>query len=366
MKCGTCGKTMKAKDHFCSHCGAENTQFATRKQNVKRRGNGQGSVYVRPDGKAAAVVTLGYYVDEHGVLKRKTKTKLFATKTEANNFLPSLAAMAEKPADLSIFDLHEIYIKTKEYTSLSSSQSKKLDYAWTHLKDIYNRGITTLSVDDLQTVIDRETNTYYPARDIKVLLSHLYRIAIRKEIIAVNKSEYIDLPDTPVPKLQSWTQDEVACFWEDYKINAFTGYILIMCYAGLRYGELATIELDKIFLDESYMIGGIKTRAGINREIPLSDKIRPVVEHLMIGRRKKLLEMNEDNFYEAYWEVIHRLGVHEYPPQTCRHFYFSSLTAAGVQGGIIAKVGGHSSYSTTMRNYVRIPLKDKIDAVNKI
>ncbi len=62
---------------------------------------------------------------------------------------------------------------------------------------------------------------------------------------------------------------------------------------------------------------------------------------------------------------IHRLDVREYPPQTCRHYYFSALTAAGVQGGVIAKVGGHSSYSTTMKNYVKVPLKEKIDAVKK-
>ena len=76
--------------------------------------------------------------------------------------------------------------------------------------------------------------------------------------------------------------------------------------------------------------------------------------------------MNEEKFYDSYWKVIHRLKVREYPPQTCRHYYFSALTAAGVQGGIIAKVGGHSSYSTTMKNYVKISLKDKIAAVNAI
>lgn len=76
--------------------------------------------------------------------------------------------------------------------------------------------------------------------------------------------------------------------------------------------------------------------------------------------------MNEDNFYEQYWSVIDRTKLRELPPQTCRHYYFSSMTAAGVQGGIIAEAGGHKSFLTTMKNYVRIPLEDKLNAVDLI
>ena len=86
----------------------------------------------------------------------------------------------------------------------------------------------------------------------------------------------------------------------------------------------------------------------------------------MNGRRKKLLEMNEENFYNAYWETIDRAGLRHLPPHTCRHFFFSRMTSEGVQGGIIAEVGGHANYLTTLKNYVRIPLADKISSVNKI
>ncbi|MBO4368003.1 MAG: hypothetical protein J5859_04755, partial [Clostridia bacterium] len=92
----------------------------------------------------------------------------------------------------------------------------------------------------------------------------------------------------------------------------------------------------------------------------------PIIARFMPGRKARLLEMNEDNFYSSYWAAIRRTGLRELPPQTCRHFYFSSLTAAGVQGGIIAETGGHASYLTTMKNYVRIPLADKLNAVNQI
>ena len=42
------------------------------------------------------------------------------------------------------------------------------------------------------------------------------------------------------------------------------------------------------------------------------------------------------------------------------------MTAEGIQGGVIAEVGGHASYLTTLKNYVRISLADKLKAVNQI
>ena len=363
MICKKCKKEIPEESVFCMFCGVR--QKTVESRSVKKRGNGQGCVYKLPNGKYRAVATVGYY-NEDGKKKRRTVSREFIKKSDAVASLPSLKQSYEKPVDINLHDLYDVYTSGKDYDALSKSQRDKMTYAWRRLSPLEFRGITTLTVDDLQTTIDGSATTYYPARDMKVLLSHLYKIAIRREIISLNKTEYIELPDSPKAKRECWTSDEVAAFWNDYEAHAFTGYILIMCYAGIRYGELSTILLDNIHLEEQYMIGGIKTEAGINREIPIHHRLVPVISTLIYPRKRKLLEMNEDNFYEKYWQTIERTGVRPLPPHTCRHYYFSSMTAAGVQGGIIAETGGHASFLTTMKNYVRIPLSDKIDAVNKI
>lgn len=362
MFCRKCHAEIPDNSVFCNLCGVKQT---VQKKKTKKRANGQGTVYPLPNGKYKAVVILGYYMED-GKLKKRTASKVCTKKAEAYAIIPELKKHTEKPADINLHELHEIYIEGRDYNALSKSQQDKLGYAWNRLSELEFRNISTITVDDIQTTIDAQVSTYYPARDMKVMLSHLYDIAIRKEIISMNKSDYVELPDAPKAKRTCWTVREIASFWEDYKHNAFTGYILIMCYAGLRFGELAKLELANIHIDENYMIGGIKTEAGTDREIPIHKKIKPIIERFMSGKKKKLLEMNEDSFYAKYWEMIKRTGARELPPQTCRHFYFTSMTAAGVQGGIIAETGGHTSYSTTMRNYVRVPLADKILAVNKI
>lgn len=362
MICRKCKQDIPETFVFCNYCG---TKQSIPKRNPKHRGNGQGSVYKLPNGKYIAVRTLCYTVGDDQKLHRKYATKTFTKKSDAIAALPTLFPVVDAPKDMTLFELHENYVRSKDYDALSDSQRKKLSYAWDKWKPLHYRHISTLTVDDLQTTIDSATTTYYPAHDMSVAMSHLYKLAIRKEIVSTNKTEYIDLPDAPKAKRECWTDDEINLFWKDYETHPFTAYILIMCYCGLRYGEISTIILENIFLAENYMTGGIKSDAGRNREIPICDRIRPVIIRCMTGKRK-LLEMSEDDFYRQYWEAIERTGVRPLKPHTCRHWFFSRLTAAGVQGGLIAEIGGHASYLTTLKNYVRIPLADKLAAVNNL
>lgn len=364
MLCSHCQKEIPGGSLFCNWCGQSQEK---KPRSKKKRGNGQGSVYQLKNKKWIAVQVIGWYNDENGRRKKKVKTKCFAKRTDAINALPGLKQQYKAPSDMSLHDLHELYLASKDYDELSKSQRDKMGYAWNRWKGMEFSGIQTLTVADMESMIEQQTNTFYPARDMKVCMSHLYKIAIKREIVQYNKTDYVDNPyETPAAKKDCWTQEEIDALWKDYENHPFTAYVLIMCYAGLRYGELSTILLENIYLDENYMIGGIKSEAGINREIPIHERIKPLVQRMMEKRRKKLLEMNEDNFYAAYWEAVERAGLRHLPPQTCRHYFFTRMTSEGIQGGIIAEVGGHSNYLTTLKNYVRIPIADKIAAVNRI
>ena len=70
---------------FCIHCG---TRQQLPPKPPKRRGNGQGSVVKRPNGKYRAVKVLGYYLDTDGKKKRRTISKDFDRKKDAVEALP--------------------------------------------------------------------------------------------------------------------------------------------------------------------------------------------------------------------------------------------------------------------------------------
>lgn len=377
-----CAKEILEGSLYCNWCGWKQV---SEPRSTKRRGNGEGSIYRLSNGKYRAEVVLGYYnvVDENGKshLRKKKKTRSFSRPKDAAAAIPELIKQAEGykvTHDETVYNLHEIFLNSQKYKKLSPGHQDKLKYAWDRLKPIWHRKITDVSVLDLQDVVDKLNLTYYPAKDMKVLISHMYQTAMKLDIMAHNKSECIELPEAPKAKKQVFTQEEKQALWNDYegrdkegnvnKENAheFTGYILIMIYVGLRYGELAKLSKDDIFLNEQYMIGGIKTEAGTDRVLAIPDKVLPIVRRMYFKNKRKLLEMNEDNFYDQYWETLERAEIRALPPQTCRHTYFSDMSAAGVSPAIIAAAGGHADYDTTYKNYVNIPLTELLNAVNKI
>ena len=66
-----------------------------------------------------------------------------------------------------------------------------------------------------------------PARDVKNLLSHLYKPAIGDGEVKTNLSELIDLPGKDEKETQPFTDEEVAALWEAFGSgDTFIGYIL--------------------------------------------------------------------------------------------------------------------------------------------
>lgn len=357
MRCKKCKKEIPDNSKFCNLCGTNQT--------IKTRGNGQGTVFKTASGKYKVEVVLYYYVVD-GKTKKKVRTATFDKKTDAINAI-SILRNKETVDNHTIFNLYQIFIDAEKYKNLSKSQQDKLRFAWNKIISLHNKKIVDVTFSDMQDLIKEVAPTHDTAKDTKALLGHLYDIAIKNDWVDQNKAKKLEIPPQPKPKKEVFTDGEVNAFWVDYHAgNDFTGYILLMIYVGLRYGELATIAKKNVFLNQQYMIGGIKTDAGRNRELAIADCVLPIVEHFYQTGKSKLLEMSEDTFYKKYWETLARLGVRPLPPQTGRHTYFTRLTARGVHTGIITEAGGHKNYQTTLKNYVKIPLAEKIKAVNKI
>lgn len=325
MNCKKCKKEIPEESIYCMWCGAK--QVAEKK--TKRRANGTRTVFKTPDGNWKAQKVLYYYNDKDGNRKKKTQTRKFNRKTDALKFVGT--EKEEFCNSQTLTDLYEIFKETKKYEKLSKSQQDKLKFTWDKMKEIQFTKISDLTIDKMQEVIDKAAKTYYPARDMKVLLSHLYTVAIKRQQETINKSEYIELPDAPKAKRQVFTEEDIAKLWDDYNgqrpdgttdAHELTGYVLIMVYTGMRIGELFGIEKVNVHLSESYMIGGEKTDAGRDREIPISSIIESVVKHFYDKGKTKLIHKNKWDFYDDYWDTLKRLDIRPVPPQTCRHTYF--------------------------------------------
>lgn len=333
-----------------------------KKQNKKSRGNGQGSVYKLPNGKWRAAVVLGYDGQ-----KKICKTKSgFRTKKEALAHLPILKET--KPEIDQNIKFKNIYEEWSESHYQRISNGAKYGYiaAYKYCHPLYFKKFTELKTSDLQKVVDACEFQRRSKADIKSLFNNLYKYAIENDYCNKNYATFVKLPPKEKSKKDSFTKEERDKFWVDYNNGqVFTGYILIMIYTGMRYGEMTTIKKENVFLDKKYMIGGIKTEAGIDREIPICDKILPIVSLFYSTGKKKLLEMSEKVFYNNFYETLKRLKIRRLTPHACRHSAATALAELGIPPAIIKEILGHKEYSTTL-GYTHISLSEKLKAVNKM
>ena len=379
-----CGKEIPNESKFCMYCGKNQKEKARTK-----RANGEGSIYQMPDKRWKAEIVLGYEIDGYsGKLRKVRRTKIADTKSELVELMPDWRKQCieeykalikaleptpqpepEQPENTTptLSDCWKIYCDSRAYDGLSKSQKQKLGYAWNKCEALHDKPITEITLDDMQEIVDTKAPTYYPAKDIRTVLSHCMNVAIKRDLINFNRTEYLELPSLKASERQPFTNDDIETFWNAWeKDGGFVGYILVMIYAGLRPGELRGLQIENINLKEQYMTGGIKTDAGRNRTIPIADRIVPVLAKLISERTAgKLVTMSEDRFYASYWDTIERLQVTRLQPYSCRHTYFTRLAEADVQPGVITAAGGHESYSTTM-TYTHVRLEKLLDEVNKI
>ena len=361
MQCVKCKVQLPEGANFCHICGKKQVL----KKNVRKRtrANGTGTVYKEND-KWTAEVTLGYNMNER-IRKRK---RGFKTKTEALEYLPLMKQDHEKPEKITLNDLYEFWLENG-FDKLSKSKQGHYKTAWAKIGDISHIKIDQITIRDLQDIVNSRTNSYYPAKDIKTLLSHLYDLAIADQYVTVNLAHYINLPKLDEERPNPFTQEEVAALWEDYlNGNTITGYALLMIYTGMMPGELFDLKCSNIDLENKVILGaGLKTEKRKSSPIVLADFIIPVVDNLLTtAKGDKFLPLHRDTYRKEFKEMLKRCGCRQdLVPYSCRHTTATSLASADVALTTIKEIMRHTKVTTTSR-YVHTDANALLDAVNKM
>lgn len=340
MICKICKKKIPDESIYCMWCGNK-VGYVSRK-----RANGEGSVYRR--GKKWQAEARIY---RDGLVLRKYKT--FRTQQEAINALPKLKeeALGRKAAySPTLAKLYETYEATKKET-LSGSKQKAYRIAFDKIPDnIKAHRIDELNTMELQDLVSGLT--YYQARDIKTILSHLYKIAISEDLVHHNLADNIVLPKLIEKEQEAFTPEEILRFWNDYKEgNTDTGYVLLMIYTGMMPGEVQALTKEMIDLDAQTISGaGLKTATRKKALIALPDIIVPVLQDLMSNSDKDLVWAHGKNaFYKMYKEIIDRTGVRPLPAYSCRHTTATALAENNIELATIQRVMRHANIQTTTR-----------------
>lgn len=345
MTCIKCNTDNPDTSNYCSQCGKKLTPPDYSSRRTKSRGNGQGTVYKR--GKTyTAVYVAGWRWDmtdpSRPVKRRVTRTKGgFSTAAKARAYLPTLMEESTPPSIVTLHHLWQVY-STNAMTKLSRDKQVAYEIAYRRLSEISSLDITTLDIGTLQATVSKNTSTYYPARDMKTVLSHLYKMAATQETVKTNLADYA-------------------------QGNWWTGYILLMICTGMMPGELMKVTKDMIDFENHVIIGaGLKTKKRKTVPLVMSDVIEPVVAHLIEQTScEKLIRINKDNFYKIYYETLARCGCRKLTPYSCRHTTATALTLQKIPLSIVQEVMRHSKSTTTQR-YIHVGVAPMLDAVNQI
>lgn len=300
-------------------------------------------------------------------LHRRTKGG-FKTKTEALLYLPQLQDQRIVKKIPTIQELYDQWL-AGPYKKLSASKQCAYRIAFGKLEDIQFCRINLLTIADLQRVVDAKAPTYYPAKDIKTVLSHLYQRAMADQFVTINLSDFLTLPDLDAKERQAFNADEIRMLWDDYTAgNSFTGYILLMIYTGMMPAELLTARKAQINWEGKISITGAGKKTKTRKETPvvLADIILPVLEDLCQHTKgEKIISINRDNFYTKYHETMARVGCRDLPPYSCRHSTATALALDNIAPSVIQKIMRHSKFTTT-QGYIHVDVSPMLDAINQM
>lgn len=291
----------------------------------------------------------------------------YATRQEA---LTALLEYNKNPYDLTaaevtIADLWDIF-KQRRFDVLSGSGHNIYNAAYKHLKPFWDTPIKDLKTFHLQNLIDNIDRSWQTKDHVKTLLNQFYDLACELDIMDKNYSKFVKIgPKPQSEKHKIFTPEEIKTLFSSVFVEDIADTVLMMIYSGMRPSELLTVRTENIHLAEKYIIGGLKTAAGKDRVIPISDKTMSLFVKRYNANNTYLIDMSYQVYRKQFNKLMQRLNM-DHLPHDGRHTFISMADSAGVNKTIIKLIVGHASQDITERVYTHKLIGELIDAVNVV
>ena len=238
----------------------------------------------------------------------------------------------------------------KKLPKLGDSNRKSLQSGYKHCAALYGLKYREVRAYHMQDCIDGCGRGYSTQSTIKALFHHLDRFALELGVITTQYSDLVTSEPVPETSKVPFSEAEIDALWA-LQGEPWVDSVLIYLYTGFRLSELLAVKCGDI--DAGTIRGGVKTKAGKNRLVPIHPRIAPLVAARMGG--EYLLEHNgkpvsKSQYYVFWGEVMARTGMKHTVHET-RHTFRSRLDSAGANKVCIDRLLGHKSPDTGERIY---------------
>ncbi len=336
--------------------------------------NNFGSVY-KLSGKRrkpyVACISEGY--NKYG--KRLRKIIGYAESYEKG--LDMLSEYRKNPYDLDFKNItfEDVFYKLeKELENLvdkekmSKSNLKNIRAVFNNqLLKIHNKPLLELKTREMQDIIDNSNVGKTTRGYIKTTCSKVFEYAIIELEMPFNSNPADKLKIGEKEKSEKhfpFTDEERDILWKNTN-NDIVKMILIYLYSSMRPNELLKIKISNIHLEEEYMIGGSKTKAGKNRIIPIHKKILPFIKYFYNPDNEYLINIKYDSYAKEFKKIILLLNLNPaHTPYNTRHDFATRIKRLNINEYIIKRIMGHSITDITEGTYTHRSIKELVEAVN--
>lgn len=258
---------------------------------------------------------------------------------------------------------------------MSMSNYKNIVNAYNnHLQALHNKRIMEVRKRDLQLVIDTSNACHTTKGYMKNVLSRIFSYAIDELELPISKNLATDLKIGIKKKSElhmPFTLEEVAKIKSGHLF--ISDLLLISLYTGLRPKELIELKTENVFLDKKYMIGGCKTKAGINRIIPIHKDIFAIIEKLLQKDKKYLVNTpatNSNMTADYYSKCVKKyLADHnmDHTAYDTRHTFATRCDECGISQTNIKILMGHSLANDVTNNvYIHKSVDLLLEEIQKL
>lgn len=368
-----------------------------------KRGQGEGSIYKRNDGRWAAAVTLGYV---NGKLKRKTlygktrkevQDKLTAELRKVQQGLPVTNDRQTVNQFLQTWlsDVAKPSVRPKTYRNYSDMLKMHIQPA------LGKHTLSKLTPQHVQAFLnDKLKSDLSPkmVRHLHATLRGALNVALKWGLIARNVASLVSLPRLQTKEVRTLSQEEVRKFLDKIKGNRLEALFLLALSLGLRRGELLGLRWQDInfearTLNVNFALQRVEGKLQFaepktdrsRRILPLTDTLvsalrahraRQLEEKLIAGRKWKEsglvftstigTPLEPRNAVRKFHSLLTDAGIGHYRFHDMRHACATMLIAQGASARTVMDILGHSQISLTMNTYGHIMMDTRREAVELI
>lgn len=343
------------------------------KKGSLKRANGTGSVQKMSDNRRKpykAVIVVGKKYNESTNRWSQTRKVLgyYETEAEAKH---ALNVYYDDPYDLSksrtFADVYQEW--SERYFPELSNPSSARSYmsAFNHCASIHNRNVKELTITMLKDCINNATCGSSTQGRMKSLFNLVLDYAVESQYVTINVSRQFASKGI-YEKIQKDKKDKIP-FSQEHILKCHEAFdygemrmVLIGLYTGLRPDEICSLKKANIHLDENYMIGGMKTKAGTDRYIPIHPKIKAYIEYYYLkssgdnlieasdGQNNK--KMTYDKYRSRFKKCMKYIGAEGlYSPHCTRHTFITKAKECKLDDIALKMIVGHEINDITERVY---------------